>query len=170
MVMTTETMPVQLPEALYRGLERLAALTHRSVESLIVRTLASSIPPFPDDLPAPTRDALTVLEGLRDAELWQMLHSTFPEAQYEHYAELRGQMRGRWRSLWLLLPEALIGIPLEFDHLYPEALGGPTEHMNLWLACTRCNVFNSGRLVLLTSAIGQTMRLFPFPRFVYHVV
>lgn len=30
-------------------------------------------------------------------------------------------------------------MPLEYDHLYPEALGGPTERENLWLACTRCN-------------------------------
>jgi hypothetical protein len=93
MAMTTETISVQLPEALYRRLERLAALTHRPVESLVVQTLSSSIPPLPDDLPAPTRDALTALEDLSDAELWQMLRSTFPEAQYEHYAELREQQR-----------------------------------------------------------------------------
>jgi len=91
--MTTETIPIQVPEALYRRLERLAALTHRPVESLVVQTLSSSIPPLPDDLPSPTRDALTALEGLSDDELWQVVRSTFPEAQYEQFVELREQRR-----------------------------------------------------------------------------
>src|SRR6266545_111576 len=68
--MTTETIPIQVPEALYRRLERLAALTHRPVESLVVQTLSSSIPPLPDDLPPPTRDAQTSLDRLtQDADL-----------------------------------------------------------------------------------------------------
>src|SRR5215475_10516071 len=91
--MTTETIPIQVPEALYRRLERLAALTHRPVESLVVQTLSSSIPPLPDDLPSPTRDALTALEGLSDDELWQVVRSTFPEAQYEQFVELRERRR-----------------------------------------------------------------------------
>ena len=91
--MITETIPIQVPEALYRRLERLAALTHRPVESLVVQTLSSSIPPLPDDLPAPTRDALTALEGLSDDELWQVVRSTFPETQYEQFAELRERRR-----------------------------------------------------------------------------
>jgi len=91
--MTIETIPIQVPEALYRRLERLAALTHRPVESLVVQTLTSSIPPLPDDLPAPMRETLTALEDLSDDELWQIARSTFPEAQYEQFAELREQRR-----------------------------------------------------------------------------
>src|SRR5438093_13526507 len=91
--MTTETVAVQVPEALYRQLERLAALTHRPVESLVVQTLSSSIPPLPDDLPAPTRDALTALESLGDDELWQVVRSTFPEPQYDQFVELREKRR-----------------------------------------------------------------------------
>ena len=36
-------------------------------------------------------------------------------------------------------PAAYIGMPLKYEHLAPEALGGPTERANLWLTCTRCN-------------------------------
>jgi hypothetical protein len=88
-----ETIPIQVPEALYRRLERLAALTRRPVESLVVQTPSSSIPPLPDDLSAPARDALTALEGFSDDELWQVVRSTFPEAQHEQFAELREQRR-----------------------------------------------------------------------------
>ena len=42
-------------------------------------------------------------------------------------------------------PEALIGMPLEFEHIYPEALGGLTIRENLWLACTRCKIAGSVR-------------------------
>lgn len=57
-------------------------------------------------------------------------------------------------------PEALIGMPLEFDHLYPEALGGPTTRENLWLACTRCNDFKGDRIDAIDSETGERVALF----------
>jgi hypothetical protein len=36
-------------------------------------------------------------------------------------------------------------MPLDIEHIYPEALGGPTERENRWLACTRCNDFKGDR-------------------------
>jgi 5-methylcytosine-specific restriction endonuclease McrA len=30
-------------------------------------------------------------------------------------------------------------MPLDIEHINPEALGGPTTRENLWLACTRFN-------------------------------
>jgi hypothetical protein len=35
-----------------------------------------------------------------------------------------------------LTREAIVGSPMEIDHLIPEALGGLTEEENLWLACS----------------------------------
>jgi len=32
-------------------------------------------------------------------------------------------------------------MPMEFDHLIPQAAGGITHEENLWLACRRCNAF-----------------------------
>ncbi|NCC30883.1 MAG: hypothetical protein EOM24_02540, partial [Chloroflexia bacterium] len=52
-------------------------------------------------------------------------------------------------------PEALIGMPMEYDHLYPEALGGPTERENLWLACTRCNDFKGNRISAFRSGVWK---------------
>lgn len=57
-------------------------------------------------------------------------------------------------------PEAYIGMPLEYDHLYPEALGGPTERENLWLACTRCNDFKGDRISGRDPETGEELPLF----------
>jgi hypothetical protein len=39
----------------------------------------------------------------------------------------------------------LTGIPLEIEHIIPEAKGGSTERENLWLACHSCNKFKGDR-------------------------
>ncbi len=88
-----ETVAIQVPQSLYHRLERLAALTGQPLESLITQTLSSTIPPLPDDLPPAMGDALTVLETLSDDELWKVARSTFPDQQYEQFAELREKRR-----------------------------------------------------------------------------
>jgi hypothetical protein len=57
-------------------------------------------------------------------------------------------------------PEAYIGMPLEYDHLHPEVLGGPTIRDNLWLACTRCNDFKGDRVSATDSETGENVALF----------
>lgn len=91
--MTTETISIQVPQALYHRLERLAELTHRPLESLVVQTLTSTIPPLPDDLPAPARDALVALEKLTDDELWRITQATMPEAEFDRFTALRERRR-----------------------------------------------------------------------------
>lgn len=76
--------------------------------------------------------------------------------------ELRRQVRedARRRCGYCHTPEALIGTPLDFEHLYPEALGGPTERENLWLACSRCNDFKGDRIDAIDSMIDERVPLF----------
>ena len=93
--MTSDLATIQVPQALYRRLERLATLTHRPVDSLVAQTLASSLPPLPEDLPAAWGDALLILEGLSDAELEQTMRATFPQEDYERFALLREKQRGQ---------------------------------------------------------------------------
>jgi hypothetical protein len=88
-----ETIAIQVPRTLYHRLERLAALSGRPLESLVVQTLSSTIPPLPDDLPPYMRDQLIALEALSDGELWQVMRSMFPADQYEQFAELREKRR-----------------------------------------------------------------------------
>lgn len=62
-------------------------------------------------------------------------------------AELRRQVRedAEARCGYCHAPEAFLGMPLDIDHLTPEALGGDTIRENLWLACPRCNDFKGDR-------------------------
>lgn len=91
--MTTETVAIQMPQILYLRLERLAALTRRPLETLIVQTLASTIPALPSDLSSPMRDALVALEELSDDDLRQITQSTFPVDLYDLFADLREKRR-----------------------------------------------------------------------------
>jgi hypothetical protein len=110
--MSTETIEIHVPEGLYRRLERLAALTRRPLEGLILQTLSSSIPPLPDDLPPATRDALIAIEALSDEELVQVVRRTMPDDRYQRLSELREKRRED------TLPE---GETAELDHLLEEA-------------------------------------------------
>ncbi|HEX6543857.1 MAG TPA: hypothetical protein VF040_19030 [Ktedonobacterales bacterium] len=93
--MAVDAITIHLPDGLYRRLERLASLTHQPLEGLIVKTLSSSLPPLPDDLPPATRDALMALESLNDNELQQVVQATLPDQQYERLTMLREQRRER---------------------------------------------------------------------------
>lgn len=91
--MTAETATIQVPQPLYARLERLARLTHRPVESLVLQALSASLPLLPDDLPPSQREALIALESLDDDRLWEIEGSTFPAQDYRQFSALREQQR-----------------------------------------------------------------------------
>ena len=77
-------------------------------------------------------------------------------------AELARQVRadaGR-RCGYCHSSESLTGMPLEFDHILPEAAGGPTTRENLWLACHRCNEHKGNRTHAADPLTGERAVLF----------
>ncbi len=64
------------------------------------------------------------------------------------------------RCGYCLTAEAIVGAPMELDHLIPESLGGPTEEPNLWLACSLCNDCKADRVAGLDPESGEVVRLF----------
>lgn len=88
-LMAADTITIHLPDPLYHRLERLATLTRQPLEGLIVTTLASNLPPLPDDLPPAIRDALLALEVLGDDELRHRTRATLPDEEYARLADLR---------------------------------------------------------------------------------
>jgi hypothetical protein len=68
--------------------------------------------------------------------------------------------QARYRCGYCLTAEAVVGTPMEIEHLIPESLGGLTEEPNLWLACSLCNDHKSSRIVALDPVSGETVRLF----------
>jgi hypothetical protein len=68
--------------------------------------------------------------------------------------------QARHRCGYCLTSEAIVGTPMEIDHIIPESLGGQTEEDNLWLACSLCNDHKSDRIAALDPLTGEIVRLF----------
>jgi hypothetical protein len=68
--------------------------------------------------------------------------------------------QARYRCGYCLTSEAIVGMPMEIDHLIPQSLGGPTEEANLWLACSLCHDHKSNRIAFLDPLTGEVVRLF----------
>ena len=66
----------------------------------------------------------------------------------------------RHRCGYCLSAEAVVGSPMELDHLIPESLGGLSEEENLWLACSLCNDHKANRIAAVDPVTGETVRLF----------
>jgi 5-methylcytosine-specific restriction endonuclease McrA len=60
-----------------------------------------------------------------------MSQTYIPKVLRERVAE-----QARYRCGYCLTAEAIVGTPMEIDHIIPQSLGGQTEESNLWLACS----------------------------------
>ncbi len=72
----------------------------------------------------------------------------------------RVAVQAGYRCGYCLTAEAIVGTPMEIDHLIPESLGGRTEEQNLWLAGSLCNDHRSNRIAALDPVSGEVVRLF----------
>lgn len=86
--MTVQTIVIQMPPPLYRRLKRLAELTRRPLENVVVQTLDSGVPPLPDNLPQEMRGDLLALEDLDDDTLWQVARGVISLEQQEQISLL----------------------------------------------------------------------------------
>lgn len=91
--MSAHTLALQMPEPLYLRLQRLAALTHRPMESLVLQALEAQIPPLLEDMPAPIRSDLMALETLDDTTLQQVAQGVWRSEQHAQYTALLDKER-----------------------------------------------------------------------------
>ena len=82
------------------------------------------------------------------------------EAYIPNVLRQRVAAQARHRCGYCLTSEAIVGTPMEIDHIIPQSLGGPTEEENLWLACSLCNDHKSDRIAALDPLTGIIVRLF----------
>ena len=68
--------------------------------------------------------------------------------------------QAKHRCGYCLSSEAIVGAPMELDHIIPQSLGGLDEENNLWLACPLCNQHKADRIAALDPKTGTIMRLF----------
>ncbi len=76
--------------------------------------------------------------------------------------------QARSRCGYCFTQEAVVGTPMEIDHIIPELLGGLTEESNLWLACSLCNDHKGDRVAALDPDSGEIVRLFDPRRESWH--
>lgn len=83
----SQRISIELPDALYESVERVAAATQRSTSQVIAEQLAAGLPPL-DDVPADEAVALAALAALSDAELWQVARQESSEVAWETLSDL----------------------------------------------------------------------------------
>ena len=69
--MSTQTVTIELPEALYRSAAQIAQLTRRPLADILQEGIEHTLPPL-DDVPADEAEELAQLSILPDAELWRI--------------------------------------------------------------------------------------------------
>lgn len=110
--MTLKTVTVTLPETLYRRAKETAEATDRSLQEVLEQSIALSLPPLEDDLPAHVRAILSALTLLSDEALWQVARSEWEEEKQLRLEELVEMRKGR-----SLTPDE----GLEFDALFADS-------------------------------------------------
>jgi hypothetical protein len=75
-----QTVTLELPQTIYLPAKRMAEVTNRSLEDLLVRALEASLPPL-DGLPSELAEDLVELESLDNESLRQVMVSKVPTAQ-----------------------------------------------------------------------------------------
>jgi len=73
---------LNLPSPLYRQVRRTAESLQRSVEDVLLDTVATALPPL-EGLPQDAADDLVGLAFLNDAELWRVARSTLPPEHHQ---------------------------------------------------------------------------------------
>lgn len=87
--MAVATIPVPLPEPLYRRLENAAAVAHRTIDDLLAQTLTVALPPAPD-LPETLANELAEMIWLTDDALWSATVPSFMPDQQNRLVILNG--------------------------------------------------------------------------------
>jgi plasmid stability protein len=80
MVMSLQTITIQLPERLYSDVAKRARRMHRSVEEEVVAVVTEALPTI-NDLPSDLAEELEQLALLNDAELWQAAQTKLSEEE-----------------------------------------------------------------------------------------
>ena len=84
----TQAITVNLPDVLYKQLKRAAELSRQPPETIVVQSLAYSLPPLLDDIPAEYQADVYPLLQMSDADLQQEAQSVFAPDHWAEYEAL----------------------------------------------------------------------------------
>ena len=86
--MPNQTIPLQLPDAIYQRLQRVAYATHHSIEEVVLQTIRGNLPPSLDDLSPELRCVVADLQHMSDEALWSVAKEPLPPHQWRRHQRL----------------------------------------------------------------------------------
>ncbi len=89
----TQAISVNLPDALYKQLKRAAELSDQSPKTIVVQSLAYSLPPLLEDVPVEYQADVYPLLQMSDADLQQEAQRVFPPDRWAEYEALLNQKK-----------------------------------------------------------------------------
>jgi hypothetical protein len=93
--MATQKVTVELPQAIFQQLARIASATQQSLEALAAQSIASNLPPTPDNAPVEIQAELLQMQMWDSQELLVLAQSqTTPEQQQRHIELLEKNQNG----------------------------------------------------------------------------
>lgn len=66
----------------------------------------------------------------------------------------------KYRCGYCRMPQAILPMALEIEHILAQAAGGTDDEYNLWLACRACNSFKHAKTHGFDQETNQEVKLF----------
>jgi hypothetical protein len=93
--MPNQTIPIQLPDAIYQRLQQVAHATNHSIEEVVLQTIRGNLPPSLDDLNPEWHCVVADLQHMSDEVLWAVTKEQLPQPQWRrHQCLLRKGQEG----------------------------------------------------------------------------
>src|SRR5882724_10992038 len=86
--MPNQTVPIQLPDAIYQRLQQVAHATNHSIEEVVLQTIRANLPPSLDDLSSELRCVVADLQHMSDEALWSVTKESLPQHQWRRHQRL----------------------------------------------------------------------------------
>ena len=86
--MPNQTIPIQLPDAIYQRLQQVAHTTNHSIEEVVLQTIRANLPPSLDDLSPELRCVVADLQQMSDEALWSVTKESLPQHQWRRHQRL----------------------------------------------------------------------------------
>jgi predicted transcriptional regulator len=86
--MATQKVTVELPQAIFQQLARIASATQQPLEVLAAQSIASNLPPTPDNAPVEIQAELLHMQTWDDQELLAFAQSKITTEQQQRHVEL----------------------------------------------------------------------------------
>ena len=86
--MPNQTIPIQLPDAIYQRLQQVAYATNHSIEAVVLQSIRGNLPPSLDDLSPELHCVVDDLQQMSDEALWAVTKERLPPPQWRRHQHL----------------------------------------------------------------------------------